>query len=125
MTIEYSGHKYETTLESVYFDFSVRASSLEEACSIVIDMAEMECYTFGKVEHRDMVVTKRVITVDAGGITVKVVLREKTEAEKVKEELEALKADISAIVQTSSKSDAAKFTGLLEKAGNKSTEVIK
>ena len=124
MTIEYSGHKYETTLESVYFDFSIEVTSLEEACSIISDMEEMECYTFGKVEHRDMVVTKRVITVDSGGITVKVLLREKTEAERVKEELEALKADISALVQTSSKSDAARFTGLLEKAGI-STEVTK
>lgn len=124
MTIEYSGHKYETTLESVYFDFSIEVTSLEEACSIISDMEEMERYTFGKVEHRDMVVTKRVITVDSGGITVKVLLREKTEAERVKEELEALKADISALVQTSSKSDAARFTGLLEKAGI-STEVTK
>ena len=85
-------------------------------------MADMRCYTFGKVEHVDMVVTKRVITMDANGITVRVVLREKTEAEKVREELEALKADISALVKAAPRSEAVKFNGLLEKAGIKNLE---
>ena len=47
---------------------------------------------------------------------------EKTEAEKVREELEALKADISALVKAAPKSEAVKFNGLLEKAGIKSME---
>ncbi len=122
MTIEHNGLKYKTTLESVHFDFSIKVNSLEEACAIVNDMAKMNAYKFGEVEYTDMVVTKRTIIADENGITVKIVLREKTEAEKVREELEALKADISALVKTSSKSDAAKFTGILEKAGIK-TEV--
>lgn len=122
MTIEHNGLKYKTTLESVHFDFSIKVSSLEEACAVVNDMAKMSAYKFGEVEYTDMVVTKRTIVVDENGITVKIVLREKTEAEKVKEELEALKADISALVKTSSKSDAVKFSGILEKAGIK-TEV--
>ena len=122
MTIEHNGLKYKTTLESVHFDFSIKVNSLEEACAIVNDMAKMNAYKFGEVEYTDMVVTKRTIIADENGITVKIVLREKTEAEKVREELEALKADISALVKTSSKSDAVKFTGILEKAGIK-TEV--
>lgn len=122
MTIEHNGLKYKTTLESVHFDFSIKVNSLEEACAIVNDMARMSAYKFGEVEYTDMVVTKRTIIADENGITVKIVLREKTEAEKVREELEALKADISALVKTSSKSDAVKFSGILEKAGIK-TEV--
>lgn len=122
MTIEYEGNKYNSTLESVYFDFAIKVSSLEEACAITQNMAELRKYTFDKVEHTDMVVTKRTITVDAKGITVRVVLREKTEAEKVREELEALKADISALVKAAPKSEAVKFNGLLEKAGIKSME---
>lgn len=122
MTIEHNGLKYKTTLESVHFDFSIKVNSLEEACAVVNDMARMSAYKFGEVEYTNMVVTKRMIVVDENGITVKIVLREKTEAEKVREELEALKADISALVKTSSKSDAVKFSGILEKAGIK-TEV--
>lgn len=122
MTIEYDGNKYNSTLESVYFDFAIKVSSLEEACGITQSMAELRKYTFDKVEHTDMVVDKRTITVDANGITVRVVLREKTEAEKVREELEALKADISALVKAAPKSEAVKFNGLLEKAGIKSME---
>ena len=122
MTIEYDGRTYNSTVESVYFDFAIKVNNLEEACSIISNMADMRCYTFGKVEHIDMVVTKRVITMDAKGITVRVVLREKTEAEKVREELEALKADISALVKAAPKSEAVKFNGLLEKAGIKSME---
>ena len=122
MTIEYDGRTYNSTVESVYFDFAIKVNNLEEACSIISNMADMRCYTFGKVEHIDMVVTKRVITMDANGITVRVVLREKTEAEKVREELEALKADISTLVKAAPKSEAVKFNGLLEKAGIKSME---
>ena len=117
MTIEYEGNKYNSTLESVYFDFAIKVSSLEEACAITQSMAELRKYTFDKVEHTDM-----VVNVDANGITVRVVLREKTEAEKVREELEALKADISALVKAAPKSEAVKFNGLLEKAGIKSME---
>ena len=122
MTIEYDGNKYNSTLESVYFDFAIKVSSLEEACAITQSMAELRKYTFDKVEHTDMVVNKRTITVDANGITVRVVLREKTEAEKVREELEALKADISTLVKATPKSEAIKFDGLLEKVGIKSME---
>lgn len=122
MTIEYDGRTYNSTVESVYFDFAIKVNNLEEACSIISNMADMRCYTFGKVEHIDMVVTKRVITMDANGITVRVVLREKTEAEKVREELEALKADISTLVKATPKSEAIKFDGLLEKVGIKSME---
>ena len=122
MTIEYDGRTYNSTVESVYFDFAIKVNNLEEACSIISNMADMRCYTFGKVEHIDMVVTKRVITMDANGITVRVVPREKTEAEKVREELEALKADISTLVKATPKSEAIKFDGLLEKVGIKSME---
>ena len=87
MTIEHNGLKYKTTLESVHFDFSIKVNSLEEACAIVNDMAKMNAYKFGEVEYTDMVVTKRTIIADENGITVKIVLREKTEAEKVREEL--------------------------------------
>lgn len=122
MTVEHNGFKYNATLESVFFDFSIKVVGLEDACAIIREMEKMDRYKFGEIEHTDMVVTKRTIVMDANGVTARIVLREKTEAEKVREELEALKADISTLVKTSSKSDAAKFTSILEKAGIKSVE---
>lgn len=115
MTLEYNGTKYTVTNSSVYTDFSVLVKSLEEACEVVNAFEGMTAYTFSLVEYANMVVLKRMIVIDDDRIVVKVKLRQKSEKETIKEELESLKSAMGEIAQNTNKTTSAKINKLLAK----------
>ena len=41
MTLIYNDIPYEVTAESIYCDFGIRVSTIEEACTIINDLADM------------------------------------------------------------------------------------
>ena len=90
MTLIYNDKRYEVTAESIYCDFGISVGLLSNACDLVEELADMSSYTFNTVEYQNMVVKKRMITIDSDGITVRVILRQKTEAEIQLEQLQAL-----------------------------------
>ena len=40
MTLLYNDIPYEVTAESIYCDFGIRVSTIEEACTIINDLAD-------------------------------------------------------------------------------------
>lgn len=116
MTITYNDNSYETTIESIYRDFSIYVNSLEEACELVNAFDGMSDYTFGEVSYTNMVVIKRSIIIETR-IKVKVMLRQKTEAELAKEELVSLRTAMSELAGTVSKTNAAKINKVLSSIG--------
>ena len=42
MTLIYNDIPYEVTAESIYCDFGIRVSTIDEACTIINDLADME-----------------------------------------------------------------------------------
>lgn len=115
MTFEYNGNTYEVTRESIYRDFGINTYTLEDGCRILNELDGMTDYVFNLVPYSDMVVTKRAIVVTDDGITVRVILRHKTEAELAKKELDDLRSDIEAFASTASKTNAAKLNNILAK----------
>lgn len=115
MTITYNKQTYEVTPDSIYCDFTVVADTIADACDILSSFDWMTAYTFGVDDYSDMVIVRRTIVVTDSNITVKVKLREKTEAEKAQEELEALRKAMEDLAATTSKTTSAKINDILEK----------
>lgn len=77
MTLIYNDIPYEVTAESIYCDFGIRVSTIEEACTIINDLADMETYTFNSTDYENMTIKKRMIVLDENGITVRIVMKQK------------------------------------------------
>lgn len=114
MTITYNNRSYDVMPDSVYYDFSISATTLEDACDIASFFDGMTGYTFHADSYSNMVVTKRSIVISDSGIVVKVKLRKKTEAEIAREELEALRRAMSDLAETTNKTTTAKINKMLE-----------
>lgn len=97
MTLEYNSKTYEVTGESVYSDFSVIATSLEEACSIVTELQGISSYTFSKTKYKGMAVKRMCINIDDGGYSVRVILRHQTKTEQLETELTDLRSAVADI----------------------------
>lgn len=77
MTLIYNEIPYEVTAESIYCDFGIRVQTIEEACTIINDLADMESYTFNSTDYENMTLKKRMIVLDENGITVRIVMKQK------------------------------------------------
>lgn len=77
MTLIYNDIPYEVTAESIYCDFGIRVLTIDEACTIINDLADMETYTFNSTDHENMTIKKRMIVLDENGITVRIVMKQK------------------------------------------------
>jgi ArsR family metal-binding transcriptional regulator len=113
MNLIYNSKTYTVTDESIYRDFAIVVNSLDEAVNVLTEMDGISTYIFNEAECTGMVVTKRTITV-SDTITVGVTLRQKTEAEKAKEELETLRQAISELSGSVSKDNATKIQTMLK-----------
>lgn len=115
MTLTYNDNTYTVKDGSIYTDFSIDVSSLDEACKIVTALEGMSEYTFSNVSYSNMVVTRRIISLDGTSIVVKVRLRRKSEKDLVKEELNNLKSAMEELALTTNKTTSAKINKLLKK----------
>lgn len=77
MTIVYNDISYEVTAESIYCDFGIKANTMDDACTIINDLADMTDYTFNSVPYEGMEFRKRMIVIDDDGITVRIITRQK------------------------------------------------
>ena len=77
MTFIYNEIPYEVTAESIYCDFGIKVNTIDEACTIINDLAEMETYTFNSTDYENMTLKKRMIVLDENGITVRIVMKQK------------------------------------------------
>lgn len=77
MTLVYNEISYEVTAESIYCDFGIRVLTIDEACTIINDLADMETYTFNSTDYENMTIKKRMIVLDENGITVRIVMKQK------------------------------------------------
>lgn len=77
MTLVYNEISYEVTAESIYCDFGIRVFTIDEACTIINDLADMETYTFNSTDYENMTIKKRMIVLDENGITVRIVMKQK------------------------------------------------
>lgn len=114
MILEYNGKTYYALDTSIYTDFSIQVSSLEEACEVVTEFDGMTEYVFNLIPHANLVVDRRTIII-TDRIIVKVKLREKSNNELVKEELETLKSAMVDLAQTTNKTTTAKINTILSK----------
>lgn len=115
MTITYNDNKYEVTSDSIYSDFSIKADSLADACTIVEAFDEITEYTFGVDTHTNMIVVKRTISVTDTGITVRIKLRRKSDSEAIYEELTSLRQAMADLAETTNKTTTNKINNLLNK----------
>lgn len=76
MTIIYNERQYDVTAESIYRDFAVPVATIDDAVTIIEDMADMTTYTFNSFQYTGMVVKKRMIVIDANGIQARIILKE-------------------------------------------------
>lgn len=76
MTIVYSETSYEVTAESIYCDFGIKVNTIDEACTIINDLADMTDYTFNSIPYENMEFRKRMIVLDDNGITVRIVTKQ-------------------------------------------------
>lgn len=114
MTITYNDKTYTVIPDSVYYDFSISVSTLEEACDVVRSFDGVTDYIFNVDTYTNMIVVKRSIVV-GDEILVRVKLRKKTEAELAKEELEALRQAMISLAETTNKTTTAKINKILDK----------
>lgn len=114
MTITYNDRTFSVLPDSVYYDFSISATTLEEACEIVRFFDNAAGYTFNITAYGNMVVVKRTIVISDGAITVRIKLREKTGEELAKEELEALRQAMIDLAGTTNKTTTAKINKILD-----------
>ena len=77
MTIVYNKKSYDVTAESIYCDFGIKANTIDEACTIINDLADMTDYTFNSIPYENMEFRKRMIVLDGNGITVRIVTKQK------------------------------------------------
>lgn len=115
MTLEYKGQTYYVTGESIYRDFSVIVGTVEEGCRLVEELDGMTEYVFNLTPCSNMKLVKRAIVIDDMNVTVRVILREMTEAELAKAELASLRSDMEEFALTASKTNAAKINSILAK----------
>ncbi len=113
MTIIYNDNTYYVREDSIYCDFSIEASTIEDACDILRSFDGMTDYTFNIDEYHNMVVVRRSIVV-TDIIIVRVKLRPKTEAEIAQEELEALRKAMADLAETTNKTTTAKINKILD-----------
>ena len=113
MTITLNDKTFNVLPDSVYYDFSISATTLEEACEIVRFFDNTTGYTFNITAYGNMVVVKRTIVISDGAITVRIKLREKTGEELAKEELEALRQAMIDLAGTTNKTTTAKINKIL------------
>lgn len=76
MTIVYNETSYEVTAESIYCDFGINVNTIDEACTIINDLADMTNYIFNTIPYEDMEFRKRMIVLDDNGITVRIVTKQ-------------------------------------------------
>lgn len=76
MTIIYNERQYDVTAESIYRDFAVPVATIDDAVTIIEDMADMTTYTFNSFQYAGMAVKKRMIVIDANGIQARIILKE-------------------------------------------------
>jgi len=117
MTITFNDKTYDVEPDSIYSDFSIVADSLEDACEIVKSFDGVTDYTFNIDTYTNMVILRRSIAVVDDVITVRVKLREKTEAELAQEELEALRQAMADLATTTNKTTTAKINKILNTEG--------
>lgn len=114
MTITYNDKTYTVTGESIYSDFAIVVKDIDEAVATLTEFDGISTYIFNEVEHDNMVLIKRTITV-TDVITVSVLLRHKTQTEMAQEELEALRQALSDLSGSVSKANATKIQNILSK----------
>lgn len=119
MTITYNGNTYTVMDDSIYCDFSIEASTVDIACEILKSFDGMTDYTFNIDEYHNMVILRRSVVVVGDSITVKIKLREKTDAELAQEELEALRQAMADLATTTNKTTTAKINKILNTEGVK------
>lgn len=118
MTLTYNDTTYTVTNDSMYLDISIVVDTLADACTIVENLADMSEYTFHGDSYSNMVVTKRSIIV-TDNIKVRVNLRQKSEKETMKEELESLRTAMEELALTTNKTTTAKINTILAKGVTK------
>lgn len=77
MTIVYNNKSYDVTAESIYCDFGIKVATIDDACTIINDLADMTDYTFNSIPYDNMEFRKRMIVLDDNGITVRIVTKQK------------------------------------------------
>lgn len=119
MTISVGTNIYDVEPDSIYSDFSIVANSLENACEIVQSFEGVSDYTFNTDDFFNMVILRRSISIVDDVITVRIKLRDKTEAEIAQEELEALRQAMADLASTTNKTTTAKINKILNTEGVK------
>ena len=119
MTITYNGNTYTVMDDSIYCDFSIEANTVDVACEILKSFDGMTDYTFNVDAYHNMVILRRSVVVVGDSITVKIKLREKTDAELAQEELEALRQAMADLATTTNKTTTAKINKILNTEGVK------
>lgn len=114
MTITYNDKTYTVTGESIYSDFAIVVKDMDEAVAVLTEFGGISTYIFNEVEHDNMVLMKRTITV-TDVITVSVMLRQKTRTETAQEEIESLRQALSDLSGSVSKANATKIQNILSK----------
>lgn len=115
MTITYNDKTYTVTGESIYSDFAIVVKDMDEAVEILTEFDGISTYIFNEVEHDNMVLIKRSITVTTDNIIVSVMLRHKTQTEIAQEEIESLRQALSDLSGSVSKANATKIQNILSK----------
>lgn len=77
MTIVYNNKSYDVTAESIYCDFGIKVATIDDACTIINDLADMTDYIFNSIPYDNMEFRKRMIVLDDNGITVRIVTKQK------------------------------------------------
>lgn len=114
MTITYNDKTYAVTGESIYSDFAIVVKDMDEAVAVLTEFDGISTYIFNEVEHDNMVLMKRTITV-TDVITVGIMLRHKTRTETAQEEIESLRQALSDLSGSVSKANATKIQNILSK----------
>lgn len=114
MTITYNDKTYTVTGESIYSDFAIVVKDMDEAVAVLTEFDGISTYIFNEVEHDNMVLMKRTITV-TDVITVCIMLRHKTRTETAQEEIESLRQALSDLSGSVSKANATKIQNILSK----------
>ena len=114
MTITYNEKTYAVTGESIYSDFAIVVKDIDEAVAVLTEFEGISTYIFNEVEHDNMVLSKRTITV-TDVITVSVMLRHKSQTEIAQEEIESLRQALSDLSGSVSKANATKIQNILSK----------
>ena len=90
MTFKYNGTMYTVEAESTYKEIVIAVNNLNTACSIVNAVNGMTSYEFNLIAHSGMVVKRRQINIDGNRITVRIIMREQTEIEKIRSAISEL-----------------------------------